>query len=443
MVARVKETLERYSMIEKGDRILVAFSHGPDSTVLLYILNILKRDYPFDIFACYVNHGIREESREETKLAQKFCKKLNIPFTYKEIDVITHAKERGISIEMAAREMRYKVLFEVLEEIGFNKIATGHTLTDSIETFILKLTRGTSPESIYIPPVRDNIIRPLIEITREDVMRFIKDNQLPYVVDRTNFDIDIKRNFVRRKILPALKELNSSYHKSYLNFIRILKEDMDFIYKNLPPLEKIIRRNKEGWILDIATYFSYTPSIRRRLIKKVFPEMEYKDIIEIEKLKERRNGYRVNLRGNWIAIRERNVIFIGKSIFHGESDVKILDGEIKWGDYLLMKREVDFDYFREHIGDKNREFFDADSIKLPLIVRSRREGDRILKKEGYKKIKDVFIDRKIPLRERDRIPVIEDREGILWIPEVIRSYKGFINENTKRIIEISYRRIDG
>ena len=439
----VKKTIEEYSMIKKGETILVAFSHGPDSTALLHILNIFKKEYNIRIKACYVDHGLRNETEEEIKKSKEFCKKYEIDFLTKKVDTRKYANKYHLSIEMAARELRYKTLFQVKDFLNTDKIATGHTLTDSIETIILKTTRGTSPESLTgIPAVRGCIIRPLIEVTREEVLNFIKRDRLSFVIDRSNKDLKIKRNFVRHKILPLLNELNPKYEYNFLNLMKQIRDDLNFINKNMIEMDKIFKKTEKGILLDISLYFGYTSSIRSRALKNLFPYFEYRDIKTIESLRNRRNGYKINVKKGFFAIKEENKIFIGEIGRKKREEVFELNKEVKFGEYWIEKNIVEYEYFGKHYKEENKEFFDHENIEFPLRIRRRKDGDFLIIKEGKKKLKDIFIDKKIPWRKRELIPVIEDKKGILWIPGIKRSYRGFVTEKSEKIIELKYRSIN-
>ncbi|MDE5649348.1 MAG: tRNA lysidine(34) synthetase TilS, partial [Oscillospiraceae bacterium] len=229
MIDKIINTIEIYSMIKKGDRITAALSGGADSVCLLLVLKELSESYNITVDAIHINHCIRgEESDRDEEFCRSLCTKLHIPITVIRTDVPSAAAGSKKSLEETARDIRYETFKKHAGKNG--KIATAHTLSDNAETVILNLARGTGLKGLCgIPPVRDNIIRPLIEITRQQVEDCLKEQNQGFVTDSTNLSNDYTRNRIRHNIIPELLKINGGFYKTFSAGQKILKEENNFI----------------------------------------------------------------------------------------------------------------------------------------------------------------------------------------------------------------------
>ena len=206
----VKNTIQRYSMIQSGDTVIAAVSGGADSVALLHVLYSLQGELSFSLAACHVNHNLRgAESDGDEMFVRRMCRMMDIPLYVANIKV-NEFRQKHDSLEECARRLRYGFF----EDIGKNKlIATAHTASDNCETILINMVRGTALSGICgIPAKRDNIIRPLLYSTREDVERYCRENELDYVTDSTNLSDDYTRNKIRHKIVPLLREINPALY---------------------------------------------------------------------------------------------------------------------------------------------------------------------------------------------------------------------------------------
>lgn len=204
----VLNTIKKYNLIESGDRIVIGVSGGPDSILLLHILNELKKELDFEIFVAHINHMLREEADEETEYVIDFCKKLNIECFVKRIDVVEIANNLKRGTEETGRKIRYEFFNEVLEKTGSNKIATAHNNNDKVETILMNILRGSGTAGLKgIEAKRDNMyIRPLIEITREEIEKYCIENKLNPKIDKSNSENIYTRNKVRNVVIPYIKK---------------------------------------------------------------------------------------------------------------------------------------------------------------------------------------------------------------------------------------------
>ena len=225
----VLSVIKKYNMLENCDRIVVGLSGGADSVCLLSVLNSLKAEYGFSLVAAHINHGIRgAEAQRDEESCKKLCESLDVPLEILHADIPTLSKQQGIGEEECGRIVRYDFFRSLAGERG--KIATAHNLNDNAETLLLNLVRGAgSKGACGIPPVRDNIIRPLIETDRKSIEKYCEENELQYVTDSTNLECEYSRNKIRIKVLPTLCEINQNAVGALSGFASRMREQEAFL----------------------------------------------------------------------------------------------------------------------------------------------------------------------------------------------------------------------
>ena len=249
MVNRVLRTNKKFSLFENGDKIIVALSGGADSVSLLHVLNSLKEQYDLTLYAAHLNHGIRgNEADRDEQFCKILCKNYNIELFTSYRDIPSLSKSQRISEELCGRNERYAFFNELSKKTGA-KIATAHTASDNAETLIFNITRGASVSGASgIPPKRGNIIRPLIEQTREQIEAYCLENNLSYVTDSTNLSTDYTRNKIRSQIIPLLKTLNPSFESAALRFTQSASEAKEYLEISA---EKAIEESKTDYGYDV------------------------------------------------------------------------------------------------------------------------------------------------------------------------------------------------
>ena len=275
MICDILSTIKKYDMIKKGESIAVGFSGGADSVCLLHFLSTIKDEYDILIKAVHVNHNIRGgEAKRDENFCKDFCKRHGIEFISFGIDVPSLSKERGQSEEECGRAVRY----ECFKRAGTSKIAVAHTLSDSAETVIFNLARGTGLKGVSgISPVRDNIIRPLIECTREDIEHYCKEHSLQFVTDSTNLSDDYTRNKIRHGVIPVLKDINPSFEKSILRFTSNAAAEDRFL-ENCA--EKLLEASVSGYGYLRNILLKADDAVLRRAVKQLISEKMEKDTQE-------------------------------------------------------------------------------------------------------------------------------------------------------------------
>lgn len=435
----MRATIERYRMLERTKSVLVACSGGPDSMALLYALNELKNEYRITLAGFHLNHQLREgESKADEAFVRQVFKKLDIPLTVKTAAVARYAKDHKLSLEEGAREVRYRLLGSTAQAIKADRIALGHTLNDNAETVLLNLIQGSGHSGLCgIPPVRGAIVRPLIEIERDEIMGFLDANKIPYRLDTTNADLRFLRNFIRHRIIPLFLKRNPGFFKTMSKTTAILRQDEECLTRlATQALAKVAKREKDGFYLDIPTFLAYNDSIKRRVIKQLKPTLDFELIEKVLDVVGGPSGKVVSLPRDWIAVKEYDRLYLGKN----RAGIPVTETRV------VLGRTTDYAGWRIKTKLKNKcelnrkpngcEIFDFNQVKLPLTIRTRKPGDRFqpLGLGAKKKLKEVLINDKIPKRLRDNLPLLCDQDGILWVVGGRRSERAKITNKTKNFL---------
>lgn len=398
------EELKKSGLIKKNEKILVAFSGGPDSVFLYNLLLFLREYYSIEISLIYVNHNLREDVENDLNFVEEFSKENNVPLYIESVDVRKYAAENKKSIELAARELRYEAIEKVLQNLNYNKIATGHNLDDNIETFIFRLLRGTSLKGLKgIPSERKNIIRPILQFEKKEILNYLQENKKSYIIDYTNSENDYTRNYIRNEIFPMFVNINPTFRNKVNGLIQEIN--------NKESLKTYISEEKNTKEKFVQYLEKYDVELSRKKIDQIY-ETLYNENGDMNM-----NGSKEFYLGNGKILRKKydklEVIMEEKKEVD-EERVEIKQNiPIKWYDYNIILTDnilntksmedfkegnVTFLKFTEKCEDENYKIF----------VRKRIEGDAILLNNlGHRKLKKILIDQKIPKWERDKIPVFE------------------------------------
>jgi tRNA(Ile)-lysidine synthase len=449
MIEKVINTIEKYKLLSLGDKVVVGVSGGGDSIFLLYILNEIKSAYKLELIVAHLNHKLREDASQDAEFVFEQAKKLGLLCEIEEKDVKRYCQLNKLSLEEGAREIRYKFLESVRVKYRMNKIATAHTASDEAETFILRIGRGCGGRGLLcIPPKRGKIIRPLIEIEREEIRKFLESHKIPYKVDASNYDYSVPRNFVRHNILPKVKELFTDFPAKILRLREILAPEEEVLNE---VTQKRIREISLSYgdnelLLDLSGFLKTNLAIKRRILRTACEVIGKKICPRFEEIENAIKYIENSASGQAFKLQE---VMIHKSCGKIKISKSSLSGTQK-GILLSIPGEVEMNGIKISSNlkpqtsnliydDTKRVYFDIDKLKLPLFVRTREEGD-IFCGFGYKKkLKKVFIDDKIPVWERRTIPLVVDSLGILWIVGKRRAYRALVDENTTKIVEIQIK----
>lgn len=457
---KVRDFIIENKLIEKGDKILVALSGGPDSVCLLNVLYSLKEDFHIKIGAAHVNHMLRgNEALADEEYSKSLCKNLNIEFYVKKIDIDKISKEKNISHEMAGREERYKFFETIKNNYGYNKIAVAHNANDQAETIIMNMMRGTGIEGLCgIRSKREGgIIRPILCLSREEVELYCSFNNLEPRIDKSNLENIYSRNKVRLDIIPYMK---GNFNKDIINTLNrmanLIQVDNDFLEKETLNNFKVYCSNTRDALIISKEAFNLDRAIISRIIRKAFFEFtgkysnfEMKHIYDVIELSQNTTNKRIDLTNNVLAENIYGDIYLKlkDNIIREYKEVVINKGELDNTDICYENYNVRFNIIRNKNNidfSKNVliKYFDYDKIEERLVIRKRRNGDKMLPlgMKGNKKVKDIFMDLKIPVDERDKIPVLCFDNEIAWLVAHKVSEKFKITKETKNIIKITFAR---
>lgn len=416
MKKRVLNTIKTHNLINKGDKVLLALSGGSDSVCLLYILNELKAELGFSLYACHLNHSIRDEADSDEAFVKSLCQSLGIQFFSKKCDIKRIAKEKKLSEELVGRDERYAFFEEISKKYNIDLIATAHNKNDVAETILLHIFRGSGIDGQKgIAYRRQNIIRPLLDCEKKDVEKFCKDNDLSYVFDKTNNQDIYTRNKIRLNIIPEIEKINKGFINTLVKNSEIIRDDAEFLNFEA---EKLFNYNFKDGKLNIAGLKGSHISLLRRVILLLHREyfgnsqnMQSSHVESVVKLiKSGKSGKYVNIDNN-----TKCVIETGKLYFTENKDDNLsFEYKLELDKKVFVKEVGICITLRKWSGEKDKFFLKStDNIK----VRSRIKGDIFypVGMTGKKKLSDYFTDLKIPVSKRDLIPIITYNDDILWI----------------------------
>ena len=429
---------KKYNLIEINDIIVVGFSGGPDSVFLVEMLKKLKNFINFKIYLVHINHLLRgEDADSDEKFSIEYAKKNNLEIFIKRIPVKEISKEVGKTLEEVGREERYKFFSEIYKKVEANKIATAHNKDDQIETFLFKLIRGTSLQGLEgIKVKNNNIIRPISEIYKKDILEYLNKNKIQYKIDKTNFENEFTRNSIRLDLIPFIEErYNIKFKDKIFSLIEEIRENnqnnslnlSDFIdSENRIILEKI----------KFLSNFNKKNLLGIFLNKKNITVNRNK-IDEIESLIRSNGTKKIDMNKNYRIVKDYTYLYIEEK----KENCPINNRAVK----LNIPSEQIFDNFKISINvvenlniPKQKNQYLLDALYNDIIeVRYRKEGDRIFLDENHsKKVKEVFIDQKIPKDIRDRLPIFLYNNKIFWIYNVKKAYIPKINKNESKLIKV-------
>lgn len=461
MLNKVINTINENKMINNGDGIIVALSGGPDSMCLLHVLYSLKEKYDLTLYAAHINHMLRgAESDKDEDVCREFCKSKGIEFFSRSVDIDTMAAEKGISTEMAGRDARYGFFEELLERLDADKVAVAHNLNDQAETLLMRLMRGTGIEGLVgIKPVRDEIfIRPIINITRDEIEEYCEVNSLPARIDKTNFEPIYSRNKIRLELIPYIeKNFNSDIITTLSRMCELIKNDEDFIQENVTKLFEKVCDISEEKVIIYSDAFNLHPAVTSRIIRKALlifkgdiNNIQSIHIDNVINIQNSSTGKFTIVPKDIVITNVYGNIEITKKV-QNSKERKLLSGEcinLILGDNYVEEMGINIkiklvsDYKSMNFkGKENIKYFNYDGVNN-ISVRVRRNGDKFtpLGMKGSKKLKDIFMDLKIPREERSLVPLLCFDEDISWIIGYKISDKYKIHESVKNIIEVTVER---
>lgn len=421
MLKRAEKTMLDHGMTDIGS-VLVGLSGGADSVALLSVLCGLAGKYGFCVSAAHINHCLRGETAERDEaFSRAAAKRAGVPFYLLRADVRGRAAERGISEELAGREIRYEFFEKICKENGIDAIATAHHRNDNAETILMNFMRGSGISGLCgIPYRRGKIIRPLLDVTRAEIERYCSENMLEYVTDETNLETEYTRNKVRNILIPQIEQMfNPGFVQTVTRNAPVIAEDEDYLSSEARREYK--RLENDGF--DLSEFNRLHRALRSRIIRMAIeplcstadvPSAVIESVIELAE--ENRTGSRCDIaRGIAARIEYGRLRFGAVRTESGGFAYRIRIGEKIYIPELKAEVLAEYARIRE---DDGAQYFSAENIESSVIeVRSRREGDSFCPAgmRGTKKLKDYMIDEKIPRDKRNSVGLLTIDGKIAWV----------------------------
>lgn len=456
MLEKVRAWIEKYKLLEQGDRVVVACSGGPDSLALLHILLAFRLQYNMNVVVAHVDHMFRgEESAREADFVADFCARRELACYRKAIDVPRLIKDTGMSGEEAGRKVRYQYLRQIARELGGAKIATGHHRDDQAETVLMNILRGAGSAGLRgMQPRNGDIIRPLLSVSRVDILAYCEAEKLEPKFDSSNFETNYLRNRIRIQLLPQLEgQYNRAVKDSLCRTAAIVGDEHDFIRQTAEHVwEQVVREEQQGLVLLAEQMQFIHIAVRREIIRMVIEKKQgslkgisfYHVETLIEMLFHGRVGGSLQLPGGLTIRKTYDGLYVGEISF------TIPDKAGYWEQELTVPGITEINALGITVAaeltavgkrpEPNIAVFDAEALALPIFVRTRCIGDRFapLGFTGHKKVKDFFIDEKVAKERRDFVPIVCDAAGsIIWVGGYRQSQHGRSTDKTKTFLVLT------
>lgn len=459
---RVRQAIERDGLVPPGSRVAAAVSGGSDSVALLLLLLDVAGGCGFTVAGvAHVNHGLRGAASDRD---EAFCRalaaRLGVAFEARHRDAARLAADGRVSIEVAARHARYECLSEMAAVLEADTIATGHTRDDQAETFLLRLLRGAGASGLSgIRPRRGDIVRPLLDIRRDQLQAYLAGRRQPFRSDATNRDVRVPRNWVRHRLLPMLaRQLNADIVEVLARDAAVLRDEAALLDQlSQETASRLLEQARDGAVsLDARGLTDLAPALARRVVRlaldrqassrfRGFDHVEQvlavaradrgRPAADLPGVRVERNGAKVVLYNRGTSSRPAAAAFRYELAVPGRTDIP------ECGCAIVVRRESHAPgqtVTRQTLGDdRERAIIDAAAAGAGLAVRSRRPGDwiRPLGLRGRKKLQDLLVDRKVPRSERDRVPLVVDaRDDILWVAGHVVSQGARVTDRTRSVV---------
>ncbi len=460
MFDKVRAYINEQGMIQKGDRIIVGVSGGADSVCLLLLLVKLRVQYKTKILVVHVHHMLRGAAADQDEnFVRELCEKQNITAEYFHVPVTETAKKNKISLEEAGRLERYRIFREVSIRWKADKLALAHHANDVAETMLYNLARGSSIAGLCsLRPVRAEVIRPLLCVTKEEILHYLKFSQVSWCTDLTNEDVTYRRNRIRQEIIPSLeKNINSGTVRHMAAAAEDLLEAEDYLADVTKEcMELHVEESLPGQFLISSAILGERPLMQRRIIGSTLAicSQTAKDIGRIHirsvlQLFGKTEGKQIDLPYNITAVKIREGVRLYKKgteydPMESKGKEAVMEYQVTPGSTMVLPDlSVTADLLQKTgeliLQKRYTKWIDYDKINNVLVLRKRRSGDFIVINDngGQKKLKKYFIDSKIPVEKRDVLWLLADGQEIVWIVGERLSQRYYVTDSTKNILRLT------
>ena len=453
ILKKVRKTITRHSMLERGDLVMVAVSGGPDSICLLDILSVLRDEFSIRLVVAHFDHGLRpEEDEAETRFVRRLALSMNLPFESAKGSL--SAGEGATSLEERARDARYTFFKDLRIRLHAQKIALGHSLNDQAETVLMRLLRGSGPSGLAgIPPVRNGfLIRPLMDLKREDVLAYLNVRKLSYVTDSSNLQTEFLRNKIRLEWMPRLLKMQPKLVEHLGHLANVLREENQYMdHQAMEWVDRAeIKSDDHETAIPVTSFLALPVALRNRVTRCILRKVK-KDLRRIDQghiravydlaLGEKPQGV-LSLPQGLRVERIYDTLLVTRNplqanpIFHYalEGPGKTYIPEIGRSITILeLKGETD----QVNDASPKTAYLNGDKLHFPLVLRNFKPGDRFvpLGMSGHRKVKDFFMDLKIPSRDRASTPILVHEKNPVWICGLRIDDRFKVTTETKRILK--------
>ena len=433
VIKLIKNVLKEKNLLKGVKKIIIGYSGGPDSTLLTELFT----DYiDIEVVLAYFNHNLRKDSKDEENFVIREAKRRKLKLLIDGADVRVYCKKFSLSIEEGARKLRFSYLEGAKKQESADLIALGHNFDDKIENFFIRLLRGSGFGLSQMSYLDGDILRPLLDFRKSVIINYLKENKIAFYNDPSNKSENYLRNKVRLKVIPLLEQVQE-------NSVENINKSIDNLRDIEKALEMLIDTIKITYHFNYAEVgrddFEDLPSACKFLILKKMLSI-FRSDLELKRAHLTNLPARgiVELKSATLEMTPSRVI-VAKNIAEKEKELP-LSGRIPYG-YYDIETEVVSPPVK--LKAKGCEFFDLDCLELPLKVGRKKIGDRLVTfgAENSKKIKDIFINNKIPRVLRDLHPIVYDKKGVILIPGIKRSNRAPVLEKTERILKIRYKEV--
>ena len=424
MIDAVRALTEEYDMLPRGETVLCAVSGGADSMCLLHLLSALAEEGGFRVEAAHYHHGMRGAAADaDAAFVADWCRARDIPCAVERGDVYGEAARLGLGVEETGRRLRYDFLRRTARARGCGRIATAHNADDNLETLLLRLARGAGLHGLAgIPPRRGEIVRPLLTTSRADIVAYLEEHHVPHVEDATNADEYYARNRIRRQVVPVLRQLNPRLTESAAETMGYLRADDDYLNAQAAAACRNARWAEDDLVIEARHIAGLPAAIAPRAVRRLLEMMgdggavncsaaHLKAVVNLARGED--PSAVVFLPGGRLAQRVYRELLLTTRRAPPPPFAPVplsLEGETRAGDWRVLCRPETC----PPEGAPGTLYLAREALEPPLVLRPRQTGDEISlpRRGGAKSLKKLFIDEKVPRRERERIPVLADGRGV-------------------------------
>jgi tRNA(Ile)-lysidine synthase len=463
---KVLAFIKEKNLISRRERLVIAVSGGPDSVCLLHILAQLRQELGIDLHIAHLNHQLRgKDSAADARYVAGLAKKLGIPATIASRDIKSYQRTHRLSLEEAAREVRYDFLAEVATEVGASKVAVGHTADDHIETVLMHFLRGSGIKGLRgLSPVNQlkvtggtlTVIRPLLEFTREDTIAYCRAHKIKPRLDASNLSTHLLRNKVRLRLLPALRKYNPQFNQALLRLSRTAADDLDFIEKVARRfMDNIVKKDENSIVITKKDFLVLPPALQRQILRfsiesllGILKDIEAVHIEEIIGSLEKPAGKVIGLPFYINFTIEYDKFILAPAsrsscpfpTLEGEATLKI-PGKTLFSGWSIDASVINQSSFKAKRTDEFIAYFDLNRAGQKLTVRPRQDGDRFqpLGMAQPKKLNVFMIDARIPQAWRRRIPIVCSGNRIIWVVGYRIDERFKVRSDTKAVLRLTFK----